>query len=289
MCTDITSRHTILYSVCNTLFGICAGWTNENTSLALIVIVALIISIHILRRDHVHPWMWTGLAGNAIGCALLFLSPAQAKRLAAAGGFGNLMQWIERLISITKNVICYLWPLILVFMAALYLFLRTIKREREMSRSSVFSQLSAPIVFTLGTGVSIYAMVGSPEFPVWIWSSILAFALISAINMADTVNISSKRAMRYFRGSLIVTLLLAIMVSYASIAPELHRIDNAYHEREQYIASAGYSDISVEPITTTCRFSSYSLFAELSDDPNIWPNTAIANYYGLKSISISPG
>lgn len=79
------------------------------------------------------------------------------------------------------------------------------------------------------------------------------------------------------------------MISYITVAPELHRVHKAYQEREQHIAAAGYEDLIVEPITTTCRYSSYSLFAELSTDPTIWPNTAIANYYGLKSISISPG
>ncbi len=277
----------VLPPVCALLFGVCAGWTNENTSLALIVMVAAVIALHIARRERVRLWMWTGLAGNIVGCALLFLSPAQAKRLDAAGGFGDLAQWVARFVSITKNTVRYLWPLLLVFALALVLFCRNAGGTRRASLPELLARLAPTIVFTLGTGVAIYSMVGSPEFPVWIWSSILALALIAVMNMVDAALPADRRSVRGIAPAALAAVVLALAVSYAGIAPELHRIDAAYRERERQIAAAGQASLTVEPIATTCTFSSYSLFAELSADPAIWPNTAVANYYGLRSISVA--
>lgn len=282
-----TGRHAVLLSVCSALSGICAGWTNENTSLALIVMVASSLALHLYEKARVQPWMWAGLAGNIIGCALLFLSPAQAKRLAAAGGFGGLAQWVARFVSISKNAVRYLLPLLVLFALALCAFFLRAGKGGRLSLQAVLPRLGPTLVFTLGTGVAIYSMVGSPEFPVWIWSSILALMLISVMNLLSAIDLTGIRRRRFWSSALAGGLVLAVAISYATVAPELHRVQQAYQERERQLAAAGRADVTVELITTACRYSSYSLFSELSADPTVWPNTAVANYYGLRSISAS--
>jgi len=279
------SKHPVLLAVVNAFLGVIAGWTNENTSLALIVMVAAVIGVHIVTKNKIHPWMLTGFIGNIVGCALLFFSPAQAKRLSSAGGFGGLSQWISRFKSITRDAVEYLWLPALLAVIALAVFFITAKRARN-SAADVFHKLAPVIVFTLGTGISIYSMVGSPMFPVWVWSSILAFALIAVLNAVDALEFSRVKFFKYGKSILAIALIFAVAASYVSISPELHRIDEAYGEREALIAEALDTDLTVELITTDCRYSSYSLFHELSTDSSVWPNTAVANYYGLKSISV---
>lgn len=280
------NKHPLLLAVGNGLLGICAGWTNENTSLSLIIMVAAVIGIHFAEKKKVQPWMWTGLAGTVIGCGILFLSPAQAKRLDGAGGFGDLAQWVQRFFSISQNVLRYLWLPMLVFAVALVLVLRAGKRARTGSK--LLWRLAPALVFALGTGISVYSMVGSPEFPVWVWSSILALAIIAAINMLNAADLANMERKPYFPVLLAGAAVLAVSISYGTVAPELHRIAECYEERENLIASAEGADLVVEPITSSCRYSSYSLFGELSTDPDIWPNTAVANYYGLNSIAVEP-
>lgn len=279
----------IVWAVC----GVLAGWTNENTSLALIVIVIMVIVVQALEKQKIFPWMWTGLVGNLVGCAFLFLSPAQGKRLAAAGGFGGLMQWVHRFISISYNVIRYLWLPILIFAVALVFFFLQEKRKRKkkvIDRSSLIA-LAPAFVFVVGTGISVYSMVGSPEFPVWVWSSILSFCLIAVLNMVAVVDFSSRRLLSHGGRLASAILIAAIAVSYFNVAPELYRVKAAFQEREQLIAIAKSDDstLVVDRITTKCAYSSYSLFGEISTDATIWPNTAIANYYDLISISARGG
>lgn len=274
----------MLSAVGNAILGIIAGWTNENTSLALIVMVTSVTVVHIITKSKVRAWMLTGLVGNIVGCALLFFSPAQAKRLSSAGGFGGLTQWIARFLSITRDVVRYLWLPILILVVASIVFLRAAKRDGKRGMD-VFVKLAPTVVFVLGTGISIYSMVGSPMFPVWVWSSILAFALIAVWNIVGTLDLSRRKPWECVKVICVIVLIFGVAISFIGVYPELHRIDEAYREREEQIAAALDSDLSVELITTDCRYSSYSLFHELSSDPTVWPNTAVANYYGLKSIS----
>ena len=84
--------------------------------------------------------------------------------------------------------------------------------------------------------------------------------------------------------------LAAVLISYHGISPELHRIPDMYASREIYIEEekqAGNLDLEVPGIFTQCTYSSYSLFSELEQDDTHWPNTAIANYYDIHSISLA--
>lgn len=277
----------LLYAALAAAGGVLAGWTNENTSLALIVMAAAVLALDLLQKRKPAPWMWSGLAGCVAGCALLFLSPAQSKRLAAAGGMGGLSQWVRRFFSITRDVAEYLWLPVLVFAAALIVYLLGEKRARGAVTWGTLAPLAPAGVFVLGCGISVYSMVGSPEFPVWVWSSILALCLIAVLNMAAQISLPDKPAADWGRGAAALLLVAAVAVSCAVVTPELYRIKNAYDRREELIARAAETGepLVVERITTQCTYSSYNLFNELAMDATLWPNTAIANYYGIPSIA----
>lgn len=64
-------------SFCAGMFfaGIAAGWTNENTAGAMILIVSVIL-VHMFRQNHRVPlWMITGFAGAVIGFLLMVAAP----------------------------------------------------------------------------------------------------------------------------------------------------------------------------------------------------------------------
>lgn len=262
--------------------GILSGWSNENTSFALICMVVWVIVLRRIHRRRVFRWMWAGLAGNLLGCVLLFASPAQGKRLAAAGGFGALSQWLVRFVSITKQTVIYFFPLLLLALVALLLLWRIKGRNLRA--------LEIPSVYAVGTLVSLYAMVGSPEFPIWAWSSILFLGLTTVLSLLSQLPMGEK----VWRGRACAALGLAAIVAVgwqlSTIYPELSRVREAYAQREVQIEQARQTGqaLVVEPIQTDCTYSSYSLFAELNPEDTDWPNNAIANYYGIVSISPEP-
>lgn len=278
--------HMMLKTAAMLLFGIVAGWTNENTCLALIAMIIAALLIRLFEKESILPWMISGLMGSCIGAALLFLSPAQAKRLEAAGGMGGIAQWIDRFVDITYNAIRYFWPLMLVGIIMLALIICKLSHRSKLNNEA----LKLAMVFFVGTIIALYSMVGSPSFPVWAWSSILGFALITVGCMLRSVWPAKDIIVHIGKNAVITVVLLAtVAVSYHSVSLELSRIYDMYMAREAYIyeqKQLGEFDITVRGIFTDCTYSSYSLFDELSTDSDSWPNIAIANYYGLDSIAL---
>ena len=62
--------------------GIIAGWTNENTGGALILMILYFIGSDLVQKRKVQGWKWLGLAGALIGFAALILAPGNKVRAA---------------------------------------------------------------------------------------------------------------------------------------------------------------------------------------------------------------
>lgn len=281
---NAVQRHPAVDSLIWWFFGIMAGWSNENTSLALIAMIFCVLTARFIKKEKIPGWMAFGFIGNVTGAVLLFASPAQAKRLSAAGGFGGLRQWVERFVSISAQVCEYLWALILVVLIALIVIA---SQNRRTDRKFLLGKLFPAGIYAVGALISIYSMVGSPQFPIWTWSSILVLVLITVMALVSTIDISHSDMLWMVKNGVCIGLLLAVAVTYSNAAPELFRIKEEYTKRELLIAEAASSGegLTVQPIISTCTYSSYSLFLELNEDPASWPNNAIANYYGIPSIS----
>lgn len=280
---DPAQRHPAAYGLIWWIFGIMAGWTNENTSLALIAMVFCILAARFIKKEKIPGWMTFGFLGNVTGAALLFASPAQAKRLSAAGGFGGLEQWLERFVSISLQVCRYFWVLILIFLIAAFVFAF---QNKKTDRKILLTELLPTGIYAVGALICVYSMVGSPQFPIWAWSSILVFFLIAVMTLVSCIEVNRTETWRLVKNGLCIGLLIVTAVCFFNAAPELTRIKEEYSKREQMIADAAASGerLIVEPITSACTYSSYSLFLELNEDPASWPNNAIANYYDIPSI-----
>ena len=268
------------------LLGVLAGWTNENTCLALIAMIAVTLFLRRLRGMRGPVWMLSGLAGVILGALLLFLSPAQANRLQASGGMGGLSVWFQRFRAITDTALEHLWILVGIWAACVVLLLvRHFIRKTGKGRTDL-----APVWVTLaGFLIALYSMVGSPEFPVWAWSSILAFALIFTGVLLCTAAGTEGAIPAVGQIVIVAAAALAILVSYHFVSPELHRVHAEFSAREATIRQAvadGEREVAVPGIAAASTYSSYSLFPDLGADCTQWPNTAIANYYGLDSVSL---
>ena len=62
------------------LCGIAAGWTNENTGGACIMMVLIFLVLYRMKKTALKPWMITGLAGAVIGFVLMIKAPGNAIR-----------------------------------------------------------------------------------------------------------------------------------------------------------------------------------------------------------------
>lgn len=293
--------------------GVVAGWTNENTSIAMtFMVIAFIFAMIICSgKGERHPsrrvplWMFTGLLGNIAGALLLFLSPAQKKRLEGAGGIGGVGTMVRRALSITKNAVLYLWPLLLILIVLLAVIIIKLRGADSTKRRRARITFITPVIYTLGSLLCLYSMAGSPEFPRWVWGPILGFILIALSSIYETtirVFYSDKstsvdsplkkqrisQICKWATVAISALLFISCIFGFKKAVGDLLPVKNAYDARVEYIEdmlSQGYTDVTVDIIKSDSPYSSYNLFDELSFNSSSWPNTAVARYFGLTSIS----
>jgi len=261
-------------------FVLCvlAGWTNENNSVALVVIFLCCVIWLLATRQKVPAWVWVGLIGSVIGCLLLLLSPGEATRLANSGGFGGLRTWLHRFVSISVHLLFCLniWLGVMIgnFAKGLYQ-----KRPRK-------ALLKIGIFFLAGLA-STYSMILSPQFPTRTWSGPVVFFTITLIALFQWVEPQPVKISRRETVVGVAVILLMIAGTYVWAVQDLNETRHAVQQREAYIAeelAAGHREITLSPIHGQTRWNCYQEYDDLNDDPTQWPNTAYAMYYGFDTV-----
>jgi hypothetical protein len=262
-------------------FVLCvlAGWTNENNSVALVVIFLCCVAWLLATKQKVPAWVWLGLLGSVIGCLLLLLSPGEATRLANAGGFGGLRTWIRRFVSISAHLLAYLG----MELALIVLFFIAGLRKKRPIRG-----LLLPGIFVLAGLASTYSMILSPAFPTRTWSGPVVFFTIALVALGHWVEPKPEKDHRTFTVVIAVLVVLAIGLTYVRAVQDLNETRHAVRLRETYIAeelAAGHREITLSPIHGQTKWNCYQKYDDLNDDPTQWPNTAYAMYYGFDTVS----
>lgn len=269
----------IILAMLYLILGILAGWTNENTSVAMIAMMAAYMVLYHSRSIKIHAWNITGCIGGIIGCAFMLLAPGTANRLANAGGSGGILMWLKRVIIYSSYLIDYLHLAILAFLVltALYWYQKGLLAAQwsRQKIGSILDECGVALLYLLGFFGSVYSMIISPSFPERVWSGPLALALIVILRLGAMVDTAALQA-KIGKGIALFFLLIVFVGSYFQTIVELRHFYNDFHEREAYIAAAvanGERKITLP-----------SLRNDLNADSSQWPNTAIARYYEVDEI-----
>lgn len=280
----------ILIAIVYFILGIVAGWTNENTSVAMIVmIIGYIVFFHI-NSIKIHAWNITGGIGGIVGCALILTSPGTASRLDAAGGSGGIIAWLKRFVFYSCDMFVNL-HLGLLFFSILFILYIYQKQARLVKRSLqeaavIFAECGVTSIYLLGFLASVYSMIISPQFPDRAWSGPIAVFLIFMISLSSLVDMSDSKA-KLGKKVAIGFVLILCTSTYINAYFELKNVDAAYRERVSAIETALSSNEERIEIPNICGWSGYSCYSasgDLNSDSSKWPNTAIAKYYEIDEI-----
>lgn len=277
--SNISVQVLIILSPLYFLLGLIAGFTNENTAAALLVISTLLIAAITYKRKKFPLWTLSGYTGSICGFLLMLTSPGQSARLDANGGFGDIKVWIDRFLYISDDFFKHhtvLLALVLVFVII------AIIRKRVKS-------LLLTAIFFVGSLASVYSMILSPYFPLRVWSGptvLLTVTLVSAVNTAfEGVDFKKFTAV-----SCVVFSLLGYVYAedFKTAYNDTLEIKTKVDERVEVINDAkrkGESEVTLKGIKSESRFVPYVYFDDLNNNPDTWPNTAIAMYYGLDKVN----
>ena len=266
------------------LIGIIAGWTNENTGVALICISVMYLIMFKIRGIKINSFMISGLIGNFIGFSLMIFAPGQRNRLNNSGGIGESLELIKRGMFISIELMKYLTPMF-IFLAILLIYYY-FSNKNTMKFTDMIDELAIGIIFFIGSLASIYSMIVSPSFPERTWSGPIILLVISLGNIFSKIKFDKK----YEIGTVVILSILCLFFSTSYIEAILklrqtrvsfdNRVDQIMYKKDNNI-----NDVIIPTIIGYSKYDCYTSFGDLSNNSNEWPNTAIAKYYGVKSIS----
>ncbi len=263
--------------------GLLAGWTNENTGVALIAAVLCFTIKSKRETGRFCAWMGTGFIGSVTGLLCMILAPGQTARLSSYPGLtpGLLL---ERALRITNTFLYELWPAILIFLVLLAVYFIKSKENR-------WKNLANTGIFTLAALLSAYSMVLAPYFPERAWSGTVIFGMIALASLLNTVTAQFKHGARragVLKSFLTAGLAVVFIVTYVNALPAVRDTYNLNRERmenaENQIAD-GRADIVLSAVSSGSKYSCFEPAGDLSDDPANWLNVAVARYLGADTVT----
>lgn len=260
------------------IFGIIAGWTNENTSFGLIVLTLgiLLIDKYKDKKKKIPKYKWSGLLGSIVGFLILILAPGNYVRADVADDKSFiLIKIIKRAINYTIIMTDYLLPLIIVTVIAFSIYI--------FYKKKIHYQVW---LFLLAAFLSIYAMVLSPQFPERSWFGVIIFLLIANLTLLYEID----KFHKVYKVIIIDTIIILSFIyigEYLTTTLDINNLRNAWEYRENYIKKQkkkGNTKIKLGPFyTENSKNPTYGL-ADIIEDKDEWPNNDLALYFNVKSI-----
>lgn len=271
------------------LFGIIAGWTNENMAVAMIFFVICLMLLIRKEKQVMCKWMLFGLLGGVVGCAFMLLSPGNYVRnivelnaLSSGGEEPAYMFYFYRFTNILKIATRYFLIPSIIYLVLMLLYL---KFKKDNDNRILFLSL----LFAVTAGVAILAMVAAPIFPERVWFAILILMFTATGLLYANLDFSVillKVPLYIITG--MVT--LVFFYSYWQSLNDFRRIHDIWAERERIILAEKQK--GVKDVVVYGRFkASDSWFVkpktgDIPLDSVLWLQNACGRYYGVNSVKI---
>lgn len=269
------------------LFGILAGWTNENTGLTVLVICAG-FTYFSYRNAGFCNWMAAGILGGCIGYGMMMAAPGNYARMEMFLDVTLYDRLYECVKTMTSRLFVKQLPIWLaVGTAVCYCIKQRIWKSYKR-------ELQATAVFTAASIFNNLIMFGSPSFPGragFASTVFLTVAMMQGFYLCHIAGISlaGVKLKRFVQVSVSAYLLLSVAITvqeYTKVhAEEQMRIASVWEQK-----SRGADEILLEPFSVSGRGKlSHVYLADIYFAPteeNIWANEIFAQYYGVKSAQL---
>ena len=268
------------------LFGLAAGWCNENTSGGGFLLCGTFLVFYLLedRKRRPATWMLTGLVGQLIGIFMMVMSPGERLRATfAEEEHTGFLKYLGRFQKLTLSLQEEFFLLISIWIV-FFVLCRVQK--------CTWKQLRITIIYMLVFLATTYALVAAaPAQPRALFGAGV-FLSIAILNVLWQVQWDKNELLQTFRYGSLAVLLLYFGISYLDNGANLYRIYRDEQERQAYILSekeAGNQDITV-PLMRPDFESTYSAIykMDLEEDPEYWVNNAYELYFDVEYIRAIP-
>lgn len=218
----------ILTSAGMLLLGIIAGWTNENTAGAMLLIIVLYFIYYRSHKWQVPLWLIAGLAGALAGFVVMIAAPGNYVR--AGGSSPDLFTLGYRLFNSTHTLLFYCSPLVLISLLMYVIYYHFPNGDRKQN-------LKLSLVYGIAAIAAVYAMVLSPTFPRRALFGVVTFLITGAGILFYNLDFGQK-ALRHIRVVVIGFGLFCFVFAYYFAFKEINTFRHMSQEREIVIKQA---------------------------------------------------
>ncbi|WP_026524650.1 DUF3329 domain-containing protein [Butyrivibrio sp. MB2005] len=261
------------------VFGIIAGWCNENTSGGCLLFILFFTYLYYKKEKKVKIWMIFAILGNIAGLAMMVLAPGNALRAAYREELhSGILGMAARFLNITLVVRDEMFVLLAVLIV-LIVFLRVYGKS--------FEQIYDVLLFAALSLITTYSLVltVTPQSRALFGAGIF---LIIAVVQAFNYTYDGPDWTEVIRRSVIYIACLYMFFTYLSSGASLARIYREEQERYAYLeeyAKTGEKDVVVpklRPQFETKYSSAYD--CDITEDWQYWVNVMMAEYYGFNTL-----
>lgn len=287
------------------LFGLFAGWTNENVPCFLILILVFYVFKLYKETNKINWFLVSGLLGMGLGYILLITAP------------GNYVRYIRQVedhivtpgISLVEDNLHVLANIFLFRLIMIYYAVRNlIVISQDIVSTAYQKLLNISLSFLFLSLASSVVMVFSPYFRYRSSFPSLIFLIISvnivrrvrsleglgvqntAVRMAKFKRMTKKVIFVIASAYLVVTLSASLYVGtmqYQQTQKMMNSIENSKQNLSDKVLTVRERPVLIDKYyfeTTVITGGHLTYPYSLTTDENCWINRDVARYYGIKSI-----
>ena len=263
--------------------GILAGWCNENTSGGALLIILGYLGWQFYTKRKLSLWMFTGVAGNAIGLALMALAPGNKIRATyfARSTWSLPRKLMTGIITIFEQMKEHLslFLLILILLLVLYAYISQDKKRAYLSVVYFVSGMATMLVLAISPAALDYgrSYYGAVLF------LIIAFSM-SLPNYKVNIRFSPIYSVLYV--ILACTFLMNVMVGVSDVILSNLDLTKQYSYLVEQEKKGNLNPVFPDMLfsNTTKYSASNGRSSPIGGNPADKINRSVAKYYGLESV-----
>lgn len=268
------------------LLGILAGCGMENISAGMLVVLTLNMVFFAKNKIASNPMMIGLYTGALMGYGILLFAPGNAARAQSDGEKYHLGYLFKCFIAGYYWIFFGLGIFAVIGILLLLKYRKIIEIEREEQLQSCFYYIAS----VLSAGCLIFAPTIAER--AWFISTVYGVAAAGILFAAAEEAAKNRKIISDISLIIIACGCIFCFVSAADTAICSYEVHTQFMKREDYILeqkNSGNMDVSVPVISYKYPFRSkhdaFSGLGDIKEEQTYWMNQALADYYGLNSIT----
>lgn len=278
-------KDTIFNMILLFILGIVSGWSNENSSAGMIVIMFIYIIYFKKYKIQIHKWNISALIGAIIGFSFQILSPGNFSRLENTSSQIHT-SIIFRFFMITYFGFMFITGLLIILNI---IFVISINKNKQYKNKII----SNNIIFLFGAFITTYSMMASPTMPERTWYMVVVYLTIAIGICFNSIDLKNETILCKISILISIISILCFIVMALDTCICSYKLTKQTNEREKYIISEkekGNLDIVVEEIKFKYPFlaNHHALYglSDITQDTQYFINQGVTKYYGINSIRL---